>query len=190
MTKRKLTDEEKKLWQSYTSDVEKLSSVIKMPDIQDSRNTVSHQRRFVVQVPKKTPTQKRTFTQFSNHETLKDKDQNWSKKLKGGKIRPEGKIDLHGMTCAEAHEKLYKYLDRAQHSGKRIILVITGKGGPKRDYDSYRFNDFENGLGILKREVPMWLSGASMRHMVVSFQDARPSDGGGGALYVILKRLT
>jgi len=36
----------------------------------------------------------------------------------------------------------------------------------------------------------MWLSGGSMRHMVVSFQDAQPSDGGGGALYVILKRLT
>ena len=94
------------------------------------------------------------------------------------------------MTCAEAHEKLHKYLERAQRSGKRVILVITGKGGPKREYDAYRFRDFENGHGVLKREVPMWLSGGSMRHMVVSFQDAQPSDGGGGALYVILKRLT
>jgi DNA-nicking Smr family endonuclease len=68
-------------------------------------------------------------------------------------------------------------------------LVITGKGGPKKDYNSYRFRDFENDYGVLKREVPMWLSSGSMRHMVVSFQDALQSDGGGGALYVVLKRL-
>lgn len=190
MTKRKLTEEEKKLWQRYTCDVKKLSSVMIMPDLHDNKTSASHQKRFDVQVPKKAPAPKKAFIQFSNHETLKDKDQNWSKKLKGGKIKPEGKIDLHGMTCAEAHEKLHKYLDRAQRFGKRVILVITGKGGPKREYDAYRFRDFENGHGVLKREVPMWLSGGTMRHMVVSFQDAQPSDGGGGALYVILKRLT
>ena len=189
MVKRNLTDQEQNLWRHYTKDVEKLSSVMKMPEISPKPDISKNQKRFEIQIPKAAPYKKKNLNQFSNHETLKDKDKNWGKKLKGGKVKPEGRIDLHWMTCAEAHEKLYRYIERAQHSRKRVILVITGKGGPKKDYNSYRFRDFENGYGVLKREVPMWLSSGSMRHMVVSFQDALQSDGGGGALYVVLKRL-
>lgn len=190
MGKRNLTADEKKLWNKYTSNVKKFSSVMEMPEISVSTDVLSDKKRFDIQTPKREgPDKKRTFNQFSNHETLKDKDKNWSKKLKGGKIKPEGKIDLHGLSCSQAHEKLHQYLERAQHSRKRVILVITGKGGQKKNYDHYRYRDFENGHGILKREVPMWLSGGAMRHMVVSFQDALPSDGGGGAIYVILKRI-
>ena len=189
MGKRNLTDDEKKLWHRYTRDVEKLSTVMEMPNVLVTPKGSRDQKRFDIQVPKVAPYKKKSIKQFSNHETLKDKDKNWAKKLIGGKARPEGKIDLHGMTCAVAHEKLYRYIERAQGSRKRVILVITGKGGLKKDYDDYRYREFENSHGILKREVPMWLSGGAMRHMVVSFQDAMPSDGGGGALYVVLKRL-
>ena len=104
-------------------------------------------------------------------------------------IRFQQRIDLHGMTCVEAHQKLFHYLERAQRRGKRVIIVITGKGGPKTDFDHYRFSEFENNQGVLRREVPMWLSGGAMRHLIVSFQEARRQDGGSGALYVVLKRI-
>ena len=55
------------------------------------------------------------------------------------------------------------------------MLVVTGKGGPKNDFDSYRFDDFESSRGVLKREVPLWLSGGALRQLIVSFQDAQNS---------------
>lgn len=183
MGRRDLTDEEKHLWKIYTRDVEKLSADVKIPEPSDSR------KRFEIKIPKKTVKLDKKASTLSNHESLESKDGNWSKKLKSGRAKPEGKIDLHGMTCAVAHEKLFHFLERSQQNGKRVVLVVTGKGGVKRDYDEYRFRDFENSHGILKREVPMWLSGGSMRHMVVSYQDALSSDGGTGALYVVLKRI-
>ncbi|MDG1707871.1 MAG: Smr/MutS family protein [Emcibacteraceae bacterium] len=182
MARRGLTDGERHLWNAYTKDVERFSAEVKIS------KPVQSLKNFEIKVPAKKQYTKIHDPRLSNHETLKDKDKNWSRKLKNGRSKPEGKIDLHGMTCAEAHDKLFNYLDRAAANGKRVILVITGKGGPRKDYDEYRFADFENSHGVLKREVPMWLSSGSMRHMVVSFQDAGPSDGGTGALYVILRR--
>jgi len=97
------------------------------------------------------------------------------------------------MTCVQAHEELFQYLERSQKKARRVILVVTGKGGPKSNqkdgYADLRYRDFENSRGVLRREVPLWLSGGAMRHMIVSFEDASPSDGGTGALYVILKRI-
>ena len=113
MAKRNLTEEEKRLWHHYTRDVKKLSTEMKMPEVELNPKESKNNKRFNIKIPKAVPAKKNSFTQFSNHETLKNKDHNWSKKLKGGKVRPEGKIDLHGMTCAEAHEKLYNYLERA-----------------------------------------------------------------------------
>lgn len=184
MVRRSLTEEESRLWNFYTKDVERFSAEIK---IQEPSKVI---QKYEIKVPAERRYTKIHDPRLSNHESLKDKDKNWAKKLKNGRSKPEGKIDLHGMTCAEAHDKLYRYLERAAHNGKRVVLVITGKGAPKRDYDEYRFSDFENSVGVLKREVPMWLSSGSLRHMVVSFQDAAQGDGGTGALYVILKRVT
>ena len=183
MADRKLTPEEKRLWNLYTQNVKAIARD-SIPPNQNGKKAA-----FEIKVPQQVKFKRNDQSRLSNHESLKDKDSNWGKKLKQGKVKIEGKIDLHGMTCAEAHQKLYDYLSRAQNNGKRAILVVTGKGGPKRNLDQYRYSEFENGHGILKREVPMWLSSGAMRHMIVSFQDARRQDGGAGALYVVLKRI-
>ncbi len=182
MTNRKLTDEEKRLWRIYTRDIKAIARDNIPSD--EKKPTLTYD----IKVPQKPNFRRHASPKLSNHESLKEKDANWGKKLKQGKVKIEGKIDLHGMTCVQAHQKLYDFLSRAQMNGKRAILVVTGKGGPKRDLGQYRFSEFENSHGILKREVPMWLSGGSMRHMIVSFQEARARDGGAGALYVVLKR--
>jgi DNA-nicking Smr family endonuclease len=91
-------------------------------------------------------------------------------------------IDLHGMTQAEAHSVLIQFLYRAQASGHAIVLVVTGKGsgGLSDVTDSHR--------GVLRRMVPHWLTLPDLRAVVLGFEEAGPRQGGGGALYVRLRR--
>ena len=85
----------------------------------------------------------------------------------------EARLDLHGMTRNEAHKALETFLCTQKIRGTRCVLVITGKGHGKGD-----------GLGILKRKVPLWLE---VSKMVRSWSTASLRDGGEGALYVYIK---
>jgi DNA-nicking Smr family endonuclease len=85
------------------------------------------------------------------------------------------------MTQAAAHGALAHFLRRAQHDGARVVLVITGKGKPVGDARGEE-------RGILRRVVPVWLSAADLRTVVIGFDEAGPTHGGAGALYVRLRR--
>ncbi|WP_448192124.1 Smr/MutS family protein [Azospirillum sp. sgz301742] len=97
-------------------------------------------------------------------------------RLRRGKLEIDGRIDLHGMTQAQAHTALASFVHRAWHEGRRCVLVITGKGS------------FSAEGGVLRRSVPRWLGDAPLRSMVLAVQSAQPRDGGDGALYVLIKR--
>ena len=81
-------------------------------------------------------------------------------KLARGKLPIEGRVDLHGMTQSEAHALLLSFLQRAHASGVRYVLVITGKG----------FSS--GGDGVLKRQVPAWLSTPPFRRAGVEPRSA------------------
>src|SRR5262245_54008879 len=55
-------------------------------------------------------------------------DKRQAERFRRGKTPIEGKIDLHGRTQAQAHDDLHDFVARAHASGKRMVLVITGKG--------------------------------------------------------------
>lgn len=99
-------------------------------------------------------------------------------KLSKGKLPIEGRVDLHGMTQSEAHALLQSFLQRAHANGVRYVLVITGKG----------FSS--GGDGILRRQVPAWLSTPPFRALVSSHDVSARHHGGEGALYVRLRRRT
>lgn len=104
-------------------------------------------------------------------------------RMKSGKLVPEGRIDLHGMTVERAHPALMSFILRAQANGSRLVLVITGKG---RDRD-------EGGpipvpRGVLKHQVPQWLSTPPLAQAVLQITEAHISHGGAGAYYVYLRR--
>jgi len=84
------------------------------------------------------------------------------------------RIDLHGMTQDRARSALEIFMVRAWDEGVRAVLVITGKG--------------VSGDGVLRRRTPEWLSAPPLREMVAGVSEAHQRHGGGGALYVALKR--
>jgi DNA-nicking Smr family endonuclease len=90
-----------------------------------------------------------------------------------------GRLDLHGMTQAQAHDRLLSFLHASQAKGAKVVLVITGKGA--------RGGDTER--GVLKRQVPMWLRLPEFRDLVVGFESAGIGHGGEGAMYVRLRRV-
>jgi DNA-nicking Smr family endonuclease len=100
-----------------------------------------------------------------------------------GALDIDARIDLHGMTQQTAHGRLARFLRQAQADGARLALVITGKGRPDAEPGS------DGGRGVLRRAVPLWLTGAEMRPFVVGFGEASPTHGGAGALYVRIRRL-
>jgi DNA-nicking Smr family endonuclease len=92
----------------------------------------------------------------------------------------DGRLDLHGMTQAQAHSALLGFLRAAQARGSRIVLVITGKG--------IRGGSAETERGVLKRQVPLWLRLPEFRSYVVGLEPAGIGHGGEGALYVSLRK--
>ncbi|PCH75422.1 MAG: DNA mismatch repair protein MutS [Rhodobacteraceae bacterium] len=104
-------------------------------------------------------------------------------RMKRGKLRPEGRLDLHGMTMNRAQPALVRFILSAQASGKRLVLVITGKGKP-----SDTSGPIPVPHGVLRHQVPHWLSTPPLAQAVLQISPAHNSHGGGGALYVYLRR--
>lgn len=98
-------------------------------------------------------------------------------KLAKGRKQIDARIDLHGMTQAVAHRALIAFLHRAHGDGATFVLIITGKG---------RSSASEG--GVLRRQVPLWMSLPELRSLVVGFEEAHIGHGGEGALYVRLRR--
>ncbi|MCA0271790.1 MAG: Smr/MutS family protein [Proteobacteria bacterium] len=105
------------------------------------------------------------------------------RKMKRGKSEPEARIDLHGMTLAEAHPALIGFVLRAQSVGTRLVLVITGKG-KRRDDDG----PIPQRLGALRHQVPHWLHAPPLSGAVQQIAQAHLRHGGAGAYYVYLRR--
>jgi DNA-nicking Smr family endonuclease len=98
--------------------------------------------------------------------------------LSRGRKEIDARLDLHGMTQTRAHRALSGFLQRAHREGLTFVLVITGKG--RIGAESER--------GVLRRQVPQWLSLPEFRSLVVGFEEAHIGHGGEGALYVRIRR--
>ena len=104
-------------------------------------------------------------------------------KMRRGKVRPEGKMDLHGMTLAAAHPTLMRFVMDGHADGKRLLLVVTGKGKSTRDDGPIPIR-----RGVLRHQVPQWLAMPPMGAVVSQVTQAHISHGGEGAYYVYLRR--
>ena len=126
-----------------------------------------------------------TFPDFNNDNKKSSPNmdkKNFNRLLKG-KMEIEGTIDLHGLTADQAKIKLIAFIDRSYTLGKRLIIVITGKGKHKG------YDEFQRPInGVLRQSLPNWLSGPSVSDKVLQVTQAQPKHGGTGAFYVYLRR--
>jgi DNA-nicking Smr family endonuclease len=106
-------------------------------------------------------------------------------RLRRGSLEPDAKLDLHGMTEAAAYRALSSFLMGARQRGNRLILVVTGKGNPcKEESASWMTSPH----GVLKQMVPRWLNEPELASLIASVRPAHVRHGGGGALYVYLRK--
>lgn len=111
-------------------------------------------------------------------------DQKRFARMKRGKLSPEARIDLHGLTMAQAHPMLLRFVLNAVEADFRLVLVITGKGKSKPDH-----GPIPERHGVLRHQVPHWLQSPPLRAHVLQVSTAHVKHGGHGAYYVYLRRL-
>jgi len=104
-------------------------------------------------------------------------------KMTRGKLSPQAKIDLHGMTMDQAHPALTSFILSAHGAALRLVLVITGKGKSREGH-----GPIPQSMGVLRQQVPRWLHMPPLSGVVLQVSEAHATHGGGGALYVYLRR--
>lgn len=194
--RRTLSDEDKRLWDEVArritplekrpSSKAELASGTSVPDPAAAPPSPVSPRRFRVGQSVQTSTPPHDLAP-SLGDRLSDLGQRPDRRAalqqRRGKLKPEARIDLHGMTQAQAHPRLTRFLLGAHADGLRLVLVITGKG---KDRD-------EGGplpvpVGVLRHQVPHWLSLPPLRSIVLRAAPAHIRHGGDGAIYVFLRR--
>ena len=170
------------LWHAFSSKITPLMhrnkyvdvSEVEYPLIQNSPATLKHAVRAL---PRAYQQKASTPLPDFSHGAAAWLNRQSARKMRRGKVMIEGRLDLHGMIQTEAYRHLLDFLERAYFSGKRTVLIITGKGTTR------------NGeIGILRQAVPRWLNEQPIKGWIRGFDYATPSDGGEGALYILLRR--
>ena len=108
-----------------------------------------------------------------------------AERLAKGAVEPAARLDLHGLTELSAHRALATFLRGAAARGVRLTLVITGKGA-KPESPEELFDP--PARGVLKAVVPRWLHEPDLARFVADVRPAHRKHGGGGALYVYLRK--
>ncbi len=98
-------------------------------------------------------------------------------KLKNGDYSVQAHLDLHGMDLAEAKQKFESFLRESQQLGHSSVRIVHGRGKHSSSEPA-----------VLKTHLSKWLSSRKMSRVVVAFASARWTDGGSGAVYVLLYR--
>jgi DNA-nicking Smr family endonuclease len=184
--KRSLSEEERALWESVakqTKPLRKKHRAAKPPAV-DSPATEAPAAAKPAAPPKPPPSTKilrapKPQAPPAAPPLLAPLGRRERSQLSRGRKEIDARLDLHGMTQARAHHALSGFLQRAHREGLTFVLVITGKG---------RAMGAETERGVLRRQVPQWLSLPEFRSLVVGFEEAHIGHGGEGALYVRIRR--
>ena len=176
--RRALSEEERSLWESVAKQVKPLRKKPRAPKphAAEPKQSAPAPSKVALRPIVSVPAPKPHKPAMPPLVTLGRRERS---KLSRGKSEIDARIDLHGMTQVRAHHALLGFLQRAHSDGLTFVLVITGKGtvsGP----DAER--------GVLRRQVPQWLSLPEFRSLVVGFEQAHIGHGGEGALYVRIRR--
>ncbi|AZV80077.1 DNA mismatch repair protein MutS [Parasedimentitalea marina] len=193
MTRRKLTADEIDLWQEVVKKTERLhhsahkaAPALPLPKPKPIKHPVPHIDSFELGSRSRQKPVKHDLKPAITDRLFRapvQMDQKAFTRMTRGKLKPEGKLDLHGMRIDSAHPALIRFILSAQASGKRLVLVVTGKG---KDRDEP--GPIPTPRGVLRHQVPHWLALPPLAQGVLQVTPAHISHGGSGAYYVYLRR--
>ena len=178
---RSLTPDEAQLWAKVTASIRPLSRAVvkaKTPDlvrVERNRDTLPtsveiarDERKVTKHTPPPAPPRPGT--------TL---DGSWDRKLGKGAISPDRILDLHGHNLDAAWNAIDRALEQAIEGGDRVLLLVTGherRGAPPVE------------RGKIRAAVGDWLAVSRHARKIAAVRAAHPRHGGGGSLYIILRR--
>ena len=195
MAARRLSAEERALWAKVTAGVRPIVGGQPSPEPSASSEGAAERSRSIERPAEQAGTRVSTALDMNGigkesagrrpvsrpvpGETL---DGGWDRRLGRGLVAPDVSIDLHGHTLPSAHAALDASLTRAVASGARLILVVTGHpprgerghGPPRR--------------GAIRAAIGDWLAISPHAGQIAAVRNAHPRHGGGGALYVVMRR--
>jgi DNA-nicking Smr family endonuclease len=99
------------------------------------------------------------------------------KKLREGYFSHHDYLDLHGLNRQQARSEVRNFIMESFNARRRCVLIIAGRGLNSKDKEP-----------VLKNSLPIWLTRAPLKRVVLAFASARSYDGGWGAFYVLLRK--
>jgi DNA-nicking Smr family endonuclease len=171
---RSLTADEQDLWSRVTATIRPLSRDKKEPrDVELKEPTVP-------------PATSRPAPRVKQHASAVDRakigttlDASWDRRLRDGAIQPDRTIDLHGMNLDTAWQAIDRGLAQAIANGERLVLLITGHHRPGEPPVE---------RGKIRAAVHDWLAASRHAPRIAAVRGASRRHGGGGSLYLVLRR--
>lgn len=106
-------------------------------------------------------------------------DGTWDRRLRSGSVEPDRILDLHGMNLDRAWQAIDHALEQSIRRGERMLLLITGH---------HRSGDPPIQRGRIRAAVNDWLASSNHAGQIAAVRGAHRRHGGGGSLYIILRR--
>ena len=153
-----LSDEDKVLWELFTKNLNKFS--------QSNKNKIIFKSKKIKNNTKEFPKLKFGETSVLSKKNIRD--------FNKGNVFIENKLDLHGFNQVDAKNLLEDFINQSIENGKRLILIITGKG--------------KEGEGVIKNNIISWLNNKSLRNKILAVNHASKKHGGSGAIYILLRK--
>lgn len=173
---RSLSPEEAELWSRVAATIRPLSRDPNAPEFAGRQRETVAERQPVRATPARTPPTVKPVP-------IADKtlDGSWDRKLGSGAIEPDRVLDLHGMNLDGAWQAIDRGLEQAIARGDRVILLITGHHRPGEPPVQ---------RGRIRAAVHDWLAASRHAAEIAAVRGAHRRHGGGGSLYLILRRKT
>jgi DNA-nicking Smr family endonuclease len=160
------------IWTTYAKGVKRLPRRAKQKPVRKRNSQIDI--GVAVSAPLPLAPAKTQTPRISKHDFSAPLDHRAEKRLRQGDIELNARIDLHGMTQAEAHTALAAFIAKAVKRKSRKLLVITGRG--------------RGGMGVLRAALPQWLAALPEAGSILALRPASVTHGGDGAFYVLLRK--
>jgi DNA-nicking Smr family endonuclease len=173
---RSLSLEEAELWGRVTATIRPLSREPQKAQVAKAAQELSQPQR-AVERPR--AVRARPATEPHRPAPGTTLDGSWDRRLRDGSVEPDRILDLHGMNLESAWRAIDFGLDRAIADGDRVVLLITGHHRPGEPPVQ---------RGKIRAAVHDWLAASRHAARIAAVRGAHRRHGGGGSLYLILRR--